>query len=90
MSRISSIVTASEPNRIVEMNRRTRLNTELTRPRAPAAGATVTPPPTPAGATVTGDPQTAYPRARSALLTWTSPTHTSAISLPRLSDSLAS
>ena len=41
MSRISSIVTASEPNRIVEMNRRARFHAELTRPRAPVAGESV-------------------------------------------------
>ena len=43
MSRISSIVTASEPNRIVETNRRTRLHAELTRPGLPVAGASGTP-----------------------------------------------
>ena len=53
MSRISSIVTASEPNRIVEMNRRARFHAELTRPRAPAAGASVTSTSTLAGASTT-------------------------------------
>ncbi len=32
MSRMSSIVTASEPNRIVETARRARLHTEVARP----------------------------------------------------------
>ena len=42
MSRISSIVTASEPNRIVETNRRARFHAELTCPGPPITGASVT------------------------------------------------
>ena len=42
MSRLSSIVTASEPNRIVETARRARLHADVARPVVVVAGVGVT------------------------------------------------